>query len=334
MIVSVCADKGAPGVSELATVLGLVWPRPRLVLEADCSGADLAFRLTHSDGDRLLDAHPSVLSLAADARGALPDGGVLRYTQPTSLGVPVLGGALSADGFAAMARLWPRVAELAAGWDGTVIADLGRFQPGDPATPIAKASTVVLLLARPDLAGLYHLRDRVAELAATLGDPAAERNPVAVVVRAQAGNAGKASVGQVRQLLVAAGSPIPVVGLFADDPAGVALLRAGQLTRRLLGSELVRSGQALAETVLSCWPQLLPPEPTAATTAPPALAVSPAGGRLRRGLRPTRRTREATADQGTAPVATSPVHSSPVGSSPAPLGPAPVGQVPVGQVPV
>ena len=339
MIVSVCADKGAPGVSELATVLGLVWPGPRLVLEADCSGGDLAFRLTHADGDRLLDTHPSVLSLAADARGALPDGGVLRYTQPTSLGVPVLAGGLSAEGFGAMARLWPRVAELAAGWDGTVIADLGRFQPGDPATPIAKASTVVLLLARPDLAGLYHLRDRVAELAATSGDPAAERNPVAVVVRAPAGNAGKASVVQVRQLLAAAGSPIPVVGLFADDPAGIALLRAGQLSRRLLGSELVRSGQALAQTVLSWWPQLLPAEPTAATTTPPANAVPPAGGRLMWGLRPTRRTQQATADQRTAPMDTSPrdtspVHPSSVGSSPigAPLvqlGAAPFGPVPV-----
>ena len=321
-------------MSELATVLGLVWPGPRLVLEADCSGGDLAFRLTHADGDRLLDAHPSVLSLAADSRGALPDGGVLRYTQPTSLGVPVLAGALSAEGFGAMARLWPRVAELAAGWDGTVIADLGRFQPGDPATPIARASTVVLLLARPDLAGLYHLRDRVAELAATSGDPAAERNPVAVVVRAPAGNAGKASVVQVRQLLAAAGSPIPVVGVFTDDPAGVALLRAGQLTRRLLGSELVRSGQALAQKVLSWWPQLLPAEPTAATTAPPTTAVPPAGGRSRRGLRSNRRTQRTTADQVTAPVDTRLVHSLSVGSSPigAPLvqlGAAPVGQVPV-----
>ena len=333
MIVSVCADKGAPGVSDLATVLGLVWPGPRLVLEADCSGADLPFRLTHGDGDRLLDAHPSVLSLAADARGALPDGGVLRYTQPTSLGLPVLPGALSAEGFAAMARLWPRVAELAAGWDGTVIADLGRFQPGDPAAPIARASTVLLLLARPDLAGLYHLRDRVAELAGTYGNPAAERNPVAVVVRAPSGHTGKTAVGQVRQLLEAAGSPIPVVGVFADDPAGVALLRAGQLSRRLLGSELIRSGRSLAETVLAWWPQLLPPElaqsELSLTTAPPAVAVSPAGGRLIRGLRPARRRQETTAEQGTAPVDTSPVEPSSVGSAPLDAPPMQVRQVPV-----
>ena len=334
MIVSVCADKGAAGVSELATVLGLVWPGPRLVLEADCSGADLPFRLTHGDGDRLLDAHPSVLSLAADARGALPDGGVLRYTQPTSLGLPVLPGALSAEGFAAMARLWPRVAELAAGWDGTVIADLGRFQPGDPAAPVAKASTVLLLLARPDLAGLHHLRDRVAELAATYGDPAAERNPVAVVVRAPVGHAGKTAVGQVRQLLEAAGSPISVVGVFADDPAGVALLHAGQLSRRLLGSELVRSGRLLAETVVSWWPQLAQPELTA-TTAPPAVAVAPPAGRLIRGLRTLRRTQEATADQGTAPMDTSPGHPSPVGSSPIDAPPVASSMpVQVGQMPV
>ena len=45
MIVSVCADKGSPGVTTLATVLGLVWPGPRAVVEADTAGSDLSFRL-------------------------------------------------------------------------------------------------------------------------------------------------------------------------------------------------------------------------------------------------------------------------------------------------
>ena len=198
MIVSVCADKGAPGVTDLATVLGVVWPGARVVLEADCSGGDLPFRMTHADGDRLLDAQPSLLSLAADSRGEMSEAGLLRYSQPTTLGVPVVPGALSAEAFGPVARLWPRVAEAAAGWRGTVIADLGRLQPGDPAVTVARASTAVLLLARPDLAGLYHLRDRVAELAATMGDPALERSPVAVVVRTKTGSAAKDAVAQVR----------------------------------------------------------------------------------------------------------------------------------------
>jgi len=99
------------------------------------------------------------------------------------LGVPVVPGGLSAEAFTAMARLWPRVVEVAASWPGTVLADLGRLQPGDPAAPVAAMSTASLLLARPDLEGLYHLRERVSELAATVGRPTLDRTPLAVVVR-------------------------------------------------------------------------------------------------------------------------------------------------------
>ena len=278
MIVSVCADKGAPGVSTLATVLGLVWPAERVVLEADVSGADLPFRLKHADGDRFLDPQPSVLALAADVRGALPAGGLARYAQPTTLGVPVVPGALSMEAFTPMARLWPRVAEAAAGWGGTVITDLGRLQPGDAAAPLARASTAVLLLARPDLEGLYHLRDRVAELAGAVGDPSRDRNALAVVVRARAGAAGKAAVAQVRAVLESAGSPVPVLGLVAEDPTAVAALRDGQLTRRLLGSGLIRSTRSLTETLLGWWPQLAASSDRAAASAsaPDTSASEPA----------------------------------------------------------
>ncbi len=280
MIVSVCADKGAPGVSELATALALVWPSERVLLEADTAGGDLSFRLQHADGDRLLDASPSVLSLAADARGTLPAGGLMRYAQPSSLGVPVVPGALSAEAFTPMARLWPQVAQAAAAWPATVIADLGRLQPGASALTMARESTVVLVLARPDLAGLYHLRDRVSELAGTVGDSSRDRTPVMVAVRAPAGLAGKAALGQVRQLLAAAGSPVAVAGLFAEDPGAVALLRAGQCTRKLLRSDLMRSVQALAQTLLTAWPELAAPPPVGAPPVAepaPAAAHGPAG---------------------------------------------------------
>ena len=51
MIVSVCADKGSPGVTTLATVLGLVWPGQRVVVEADTAGSDLSFRLRPATTD-------------------------------------------------------------------------------------------------------------------------------------------------------------------------------------------------------------------------------------------------------------------------------------------
>ena len=84
-------------------------------------------------------------------------------------------GVLSAERFRALRALWPQVpAELAA-WSGTVIADLGRLQPGNPATPLAQSSTAVLLLTNANLEGLFHVRDCVAELSGLTGDPGRHR---------------------------------------------------------------------------------------------------------------------------------------------------------------
>lgn len=274
MIVSVCADKGAPGVTTLTTVLGLVWPTERIVLEADVSGADLPFRLQDQAG-ALLDPRPlaSVLALATDVRGPQLQHDLRRYTQPTALGVPVVPGALSAEAFYGMAGLWPQVASALTGWPGTVLADLGRLQPGDPATPVATMSTAVLLLARADVEGLYHLRERVSELAATVGRPTLDRSPLGVVLRARAGNEGKTAVQAVRQMLESIGSPAPVLGVFAEDGAAVEALRGRQLTRKLLNSDLLRSTRTLAEAVIIQWPQLAAPIAVAASSAP--LAAEP-----------------------------------------------------------
>lgn len=242
MIVSVCADTSAPGVTDLTLALALVWPGQRLVLEADVSGADLAFRTSHADG--LLDAQPSVLTLAADARGELAPGAFPSYAQPTVLGVPVIPGAPTAEAFAPMARLWPQVATAAAAWNGTVLADLGQLLPGDPARPIAAASEVVILLTRADVAGLFRLRERARELSAAFGG-GRDVNPVVVAVRARPGAEGRRAVAAAQQVLDAAGIPVPVLGLFADDPAGRTQLHELRSPRRLLGSDLVRSTRAL-----------------------------------------------------------------------------------------
>jgi hypothetical protein len=47
--------------------------------------------------------------------------------------------------------------------------------------------------------------------------------------------------------------------LFAHDPGGVRGLWEGRVTRRLAGSELLRSARAVAESVLSTWPELVRP---------------------------------------------------------------------------
>jgi hypothetical protein len=232
----------------------MVWPGQRLVLEADPSGGDLAFR-ARQPGGGLLAAEPSVLTLAADSRTGLPDGGFARYAQPTTWGVPVIQGAPGAAGFAPLRNLWPAVAAEAGRWPGTVVADLGRLQPGHAALPVAQACTAVLVLARVSVEGLFHLRERIGDLAHAVGDPSRSRNPVAVVVLTRRREAG-AAVRHVSRMLEAVGSPIPVAGVLAEDAAAARELAAGEMTRRLTGGDLLRSAGELVGTVCRWWPEL------------------------------------------------------------------------------
>jgi hypothetical protein len=95
----------------------------------------------------------------------------------------------------------------------------------------------------------------VGELTQVVGDPSAQRSPLAVVVTGRP-RQRKEALAQARYLLDAVGSPIPVAGFLPDDPAGVEALDRGEVTRRLLGTELVRAARSLAETVLGWWPEL------------------------------------------------------------------------------
>ena len=149
MIVAVCADKGAPGVTTLAVALGLVWPGRRLVMEADPSGGSLTFRHPRCRDPAGCSAlEPSVASLGAACRLGLSPAAVARYVQPTTLGVDVIPGLLTPERYEPIRGLWPQIGAKLAGWPGTVIADLGRMQPGNAAMPVAQAATAVLLLGR------------------------------------------------------------------------------------------------------------------------------------------------------------------------------------------
>jgi len=269
MIISVCSDKGSPGTSTLAATLALVWPGERVLLDADTAGGDLPFRLWAAGPGvprERLASSPSTASLATAARLGLTAAGPLPFAQRTSLGVPAVPGALSAERFRPLRTMWPRVATELSAWPGTVIADLGRLQPGNDALPVAQHSAVVLLVTRVDLESLAHLRDRAAELAGSVGDPARDRSPVGVVVTGPA-KARRFSVEQARQVLASIGSPVPVVGFLAQDPAGAQGLWAGVMTRRFAGSDLVRSTRVIAESVLASWPALIPVPATAHSSA-------------------------------------------------------------------
>ena len=250
MIIGVCSDKGAPGVTTLATALALAWEGTAILLEADPSGADLVFRL-HRPEEEFLASEPSVRSLALAARSGDVGGDLARFTQSTSLGVSVIAGQAQAEDWAPVRGLWPQVAGEVAAWPGPVIADLGRLQPGHPGVALAQAVEVMLLMSDPTVEGLFHVRARTEELARLLGGR--PRNPVGVVVRAGQ-KKHKRVVDDVTQLLQTVGSPVPVAGWVADDPGGVAALLAGADTAHLRRSALMRSVVDLIARIHRTWP--------------------------------------------------------------------------------
>ena len=255
MIVGVCSDKGSPGVTTLAAVLGLVWPGEHCVAECDPSGGALTFRMRHALSGGMLEPEPTLASMAAGARAGRDE--VMRFAQPTSLGVGVIPGPLTAQRWVPVRALWPQIAAGMQRWSGTVLADLGRLQPGNAALPVAQAATAVLLIGRADVEGLHGLRERAASLAHVLGNPDRDRPPVAVVVTGPPGSRREA-VKSVTQMLASAGSPVPVAGFFPHDPAGVERFWAGEVTKKLAKSEIVQSATALAETVIGWWPEIVP----------------------------------------------------------------------------
>lgn len=271
MIVAVGSDKGSPGATTLATVLALAWPGDRVLVELDLRGADLPFRLMHASGQHM-PAQPSVAALAVAARpgGAPP---VLeQFAHPTVLGVPVIHGEVSTRASSKVAPHLPAIAQLAAAWPGTVIADVGSLQPSNPALVVAKAASIVLLVMRATTEGLGHLRARVEELGEYVGDPRRERTSVGVVLVADSRDEG-AAVHRTRALLESIGSPAPVVGVFRHDPASAAALWAGPLTPKLIKSPLLKSAGQLVTELWRLWPETMG---SVAWQSAPAAAPAPA----------------------------------------------------------
>lgn len=246
MIVSVCAQKGSPGVTTLTLALAVAWsagPGAVLLLEADTSGADLPFRLRGPGGRPLLGPEPSVLSLAVDTRTGLGPSGPAGYAQPTPWGVGVIPGPPTAAEYSPIGQLWPQVAAETAAWPGLVLADLGRLPlPLGPSMPapspagmvLAAASRVVLVVTRASVEGFYRTRDLVAALTTRL--PAQVK--VGAVIAADLRTPASAAE-QLGQVLAAAGSPAAVAGVFGHDPAQEQVLREGGIPRR---SRLRRRG--------------------------------------------------------------------------------------------
>jgi MinD-like ATPase involved in chromosome partitioning or flagellar assembly len=230
-LVALVSVKGAHGASTSGLAIASVWPADRKVLfaELDPAGGDLVARFG-------LAPDPGLVQLGAAFRHALSVEEVWSHTQTLDGGVPVLVGPATAQQGHALGPLWEHLGPVLAAVPGTdVIADCGRLDPTSPALEIARHADIVVLVARPSLEGVAHLR---ARLAVSVSDA-----PVGIVLlgdRPYSAAEVEAAVG------------VKVIGVVANDDRAARLLNGEPGTPSALNrSALMRSARALAAVIAS-----------------------------------------------------------------------------------
>lgn len=227
-IIAVAGGKHSPGATTLAVTLACTAGDhlSPLLVEADPAGGDLAART-----GRPFD--PGLLSLAAAGRRGLTEGLLDAHTQTLSNGVTALLGPPSPEQAAAaltgIARaLGPVLVERR----GPMVIDAGRWDARSPARELLQMADVVLVVFRPAVEGVEHVRVRLATLEG-------------VAVRLVAVSVGERPYSALEVAAVVA--PVEVRTIDADPRAAAALAAGAPIDRWLRRSPLVRSVAALAE---------------------------------------------------------------------------------------
>jgi len=243
---AVCAAKGSPGVSTAAVALGMTWAGPAVVADLDPAGGDLSLRYRDVEG-RPLDPDRGLMSLAAAVRRGVEGTDAQEHLQIAEGGLPLLVGVTRPEQITALGTSWQHVAHALATLPGhDVLADCGRILPGSATMPVLTRADAILMLTRPSLEELYHLRERLRGLSESLRLRNLDAVPVGVAVLA--GDRDRDSVPDVQQVIAAAGLPATVLGAFTIEPKSAAALRYG-LDVRAHRSLLLRSAAAIGEAM-------------------------------------------------------------------------------------
>lgn len=231
-LIAVASVKGAPGASTTALSLAATWPGQALLAELDPDGGDLRYRL-RAEGGEPLAPEPGLVSYA---REVIDGAHVLDHVQTLPGGLQVMVGVSSHEESAEIDGRWAAVgATMDALPEADVIADCGRLHSGTPVREVLAHATALLVLTRPTVDGVAHLRSRMASLDV--------RVPLYVAV--VTGAADRRSAREVQSVLNDADLPVTVLGNVAYDPAGAGTL-AGEWSGKLNSSPLMRSARELA----------------------------------------------------------------------------------------
>lgn len=250
MLIAVCCDRGSPGSTIETLALGVSTPEPTIVVEADPSGGDLALRCTALGGrGERFPPTPTVLTLASEARMSATPMLAASRAQEFTTSTRVVPGHMAAEQ-AAGVKNWAPLAEALRISTPRVVADLGRIHSSSPSIPIAAAADVVVMVTRPEMGAVMHLKDRLERLAPVLANI---RNapPVVIPVVVAPKRIASTVVAHIERILMpsSAAGVVAGVGWIAFDPAGVETLLAGQVEGRRGRTPLLRSASVLNDQI-------------------------------------------------------------------------------------
>ncbi len=237
-LVAIGSAKGAPGVTTTALALAALWPRPVLLLDADVAGGDVAVRMPGVDGAPV-NPDRGLLSLAAAGRNGLSADLIRAHTQQVSGGLDVLAGLRGPEQGAGLEGFWPALAQLIWRLPGVdVIADLGRLSHDAAVLPLAVAAQAVILVGRPTIGSVVHVRERLGSLTPLLRPIRSAGPAIGVIMITQA--SGDRDARSAAWALSATATPPDHLWQLALDPVGAGLFE-GRAVRRPERSDLIRS---------------------------------------------------------------------------------------------
>lgn len=238
--------KGSPGVSTAVAAIAVSWPAPVVLADVDPAGGDVMWRNRTVNGGPL-DPDRGLLSLGAAVRRGAAQADLTEHLQQTAMGIDVLVGLASPDQLSGLGAAWGQLPAVFAQHRTDVLVDCGRVVPGSAAMPVFAGADVVVLVARPDICGTAHLRERLRSLRSTLGIGGPGGKPAAVVVTTPYRDTRSAA--DLQQLFDSERLGVTVLGVIAEDPKAAKIMsgeRVGQVRKTLLGRSATEVAQRLS----------------------------------------------------------------------------------------